>query len=209
MRVGRRCYSGSCDSVFFGLGRLRVPARFCGSPPAGAHGFQDAAGVVAAAHGHFAAAADFQDAAFVFAEHLDEAFDLAFDAGHLDHQRLRSEVDDAGAKDLDQVEDLRAVARRGGHLDERQLARDGGRLGNVVHIDYIFKLEQAGADAMAGLGGGLADQRETREAGPLAAADGERVDVDVQAAEERRHAREHARQVFNVSDECVQHKTSS
>ena len=104
---------------------------------------------------------------------------------------------------------LRAIAGRGGHLDERQLAGDRGRLGNVVHIDNILQFKQAGADAMAGLGRGLADQREAREAGALAAADGERVDVDVEAAEERRHAREHARQVFNVSDECVQHKSSS
>ena len=74
---------------------------------AGAHGPQYAAGVVAAAHGHFAAAADFENAAFVFAQHLDQAFDLAFDAGHLDHQRLRGEIDDAGAEDLDQIEDLR------------------------------------------------------------------------------------------------------
>ncbi len=161
---------------------------------------------MAAAHGHFAAAADFEDAALVFAEHLDEAFDLAFDAGHLDHQRLGGEVDDAGAEDFDQVEDLRAVVRRGGDFDQRQLARDGGVLGDVVDIDDVFKFEEAGADAVAGFGGGLADQRQPREAGTLAAADGERVDVDVQAAEERCDAREHAGQVFNVSDKCVQHE---
>ena len=207
--VGRR-YSGSDDMRF-----LQAPADFLlascvlsARPPA-PMAFRTLAGVMAAAHGHFAAAADFENAAFVFAEHLDEAFDLAFDAGHFDHQRLRSEVDDAGAKDFDQIEDLRAVARRGGHFDERQFAGDGRRLGDVVDVDDIFQLEQAGADAVAGLGGGLADQREAREAGSLAAAHGERVDVDVEAAEERGHAREHAGQIFNVSDECVQHKSSS
>ena len=98
------------------------------------------------------------------------------------------------------------VARRGGHLDERQFAGDRRGLGDVVHIDHILQFKQAGADAVAGLGGGLADQRQPRQPGALAAAHGERVDVDVQAAEERSHARQHAGQVFNVCDECVQHK---
>jgi hypothetical protein len=60
---------------------------------------------------------------------------------------------------------------------------------------------------MAGFGRGLADQREAREAQALAAADGERVDVDVEAAEQRCHARQHAGQIFNISDECMQHKS--
>ncbi len=103
---------------------------------------------------------------------------------------------------------LRAIARRGGNLDERQFARDRRRLGDVVHIDDIFKFKQAGADAMAGLCGSLADQRQPRQPRALAAPHGERVDVDVQTAEERCHARKHARQIFNVSDECVQHKVA-
>ncbi len=141
-------------------------------------------------------------------EHLDESFDLALDAGHLDHQRLRRQVNDARAKDLDQFEDLRTAARRGGNFDERKFAGDRRRLADVVHIDDILQFKQAGPDAMAGFGRGLADQRQPRKAGALAAAHGERVDVDVEAAEERGHAREHARQIFNVSDECVQHKAS-
>jgi len=32
------------------------------------------------------------------------------------------------------------------------------------------------------------------------------MDVDVETAKERGHAREHAGPVFNVSDECVEHK---
>ena len=118
---------------------------------------------MAAPHGHFAAAADFEDAAFVFAQHFDQSFDLAFDAGHLDHQRLGGEVDDAGAEDLNQVEDLRAIARRGGDLDERQFARDVWRLGDVVDVDDVFELEEAGADAMAGFCGCLANERQARE----------------------------------------------
>ncbi len=149
---------------------------------------------MAAAHGHLAAAADFEDAAFVFAKHLDESFDLAFDAGHLDHQRLGREVDDAGAEDFNQVEDLRAVARRGGNLDEGKFARDVWRLRDVIDVDDVFKLEQAGADAMTGFGRCLANERQAREAGAFAATNGERADVDVQTAEQRSDARQHARQ---------------
>ena len=42
-----------------------------------------------------------------------------------------------------------------------------------------------------------------REAGALAAADSERADIDVHAAEERGNAGEHAGNVFNVGNECV------
>jgi hypothetical protein len=43
-------------------------------------------------------------------QHLDKSFDLAFDAGHLNRQRLRRQVHDAGAKDLGQLEDLGTIA---------------------------------------------------------------------------------------------------
>src|SRR5450631_2796284 len=83
----------------------------------GTHGLENAGGVASTAHGHFAAPADFKDTAIVFAQDFNEALDLAFDAGHLDHQRFGSEIDDAGAEDFDEVEDLRAIGGRGGHLD--------------------------------------------------------------------------------------------
>jgi len=40
---------------------------------------------------------------------------------------------------------------------------DGWIFSNVVNVDDILELEKAGADAMAGLGGSVADQRETRQ----------------------------------------------
>ncbi len=83
--------------------------------------------------------------------------------------RFGSEIDDAGAEDLDQLEDLRAVLRGGGYFDERELAGDGGGLRNVVDVDDILKLEETGANAVAGLGRCFADQGEAREAGALAA----------------------------------------
>ncbi len=191
-------------AIFFRLRGLRKSTGI-----AGAHGPQHARGVMAATHGHFAAAADFKNAALVFTKHLDQSFDLAFDSRHLDHQRLRGEVDDAGAEDFNQVEDLGAVARRCGDLDERQLSSHRRILGDIVHIDNVFKFIQTGANAIAGFRRCLADQREPREPGPFAAPHCERVYVDVQTAEERSHARKHARQVFNIRDECVQHKCLS
>ena len=59
----------------------------------------------------------------------------------------------------------RAVARSGCDLDERQFARDRRRLGDVVHVDHVFKFKQAGADAVAGFCRCLADQREARQPG--------------------------------------------
>ena len=100
---------------------------------------------------------------------------------------------------------MRAIPGRGGHLDERQLAGDRWCLGDVVDIDDIFKFKQAGADAVSGLRRRLAHQRKPRQARPLAAPHGERIDVDVQAPEQRRHARQHARTIFNVCDESMKH----
>src|SRR5580692_12280630 len=171
-----------------------------------AHCLEHAARVVTAAHGHLATAADFKNAAIVLAQDFDETFNLAFHAGHFYHQRLGSEINDARAKHLNQVEDLRAVARRCSHLDQREFARDVGRLGDVIYVDDIFKLEEARANAIAGLGRSFAHKCETRQSGSFTPAHSEGADVDVQAAKQRGDAGEHARQVFNVSDKRVQHK---
>ena len=163
---------------------------------------------MAAPHGHLPTTANFENRTVALAQHFDQALDLAFDAGHLHHQRLRSEIDNAGAKDLGEFEDLRAVFLRGRYLNKSKLARDCWRLGNVVDINDILQLEQAGANAVACFCRSFTDQRETRKSRPLAAADGQRMDVDVQAAKQRSHARQHAGQVFNIGDECVEHNGS-
>src|SRR5580658_3657083 len=106
--------------------------------------FYHAASVMAAAHSHFAAAADFKNPPFFFAQNLDEALNLAFDAGHLDHKRLRGKVDDARPENFSQVEDLSASSRGDGDLDERQLACNRRRLRNIVDVYDILKLVEAG-----------------------------------------------------------------
>jgi len=71
-----------------------------------AEGLEDAAGVVAAAHGHATGAGDLDDGVAGLAQDLDEALDLAGGAGHLQHDGLGCEIDDAGAEDVGQLEDL-------------------------------------------------------------------------------------------------------
>ena len=43
-------------------------------------------------------------------QHVDQAVDLVLAAGDLDGQRVRREIDDAGAEDLGQVHDLRPAS---------------------------------------------------------------------------------------------------
>ena len=126
----------------------------------GAEGFEDAAGVVAAAHGHAAGAGDFEDGVAGFAEDLDEAFDLGGGAGHLEHDGFGGEVDDAGAEDVGELEDLgaglEAVGRvgAGGDLDEAELADDGFGAADLVDVDGDLELVERGADAVGGVSRG-------------------------------------------------------
>ncbi len=103
------------------------------------HGIEHAAGVLTAAHDHAAGAGDFEDAVFAFDEDLNQALDLAFDAGDLDHQRLGREIDDARTEDFDELEDVRTGLRRCSDLDQREFAADAGRLAYVVHLQVRFR----------------------------------------------------------------------
>ena len=49
----------------------------------------------------------------------------------------------------------------------------------------------------------VADDRHARDAGRLRVADGQRVDVEGAAPEERRHAIQHAWLIYDVYDEGV------
>ncbi len=117
--------------------------------------FEDARGVVAAAHGHAAGARDLEDLVAGFAEDLEEAFDFGGGAGHLQHDGLGCEVDDAGAEDGGELEDLRArvdavrLVGAGGDLDEAELADDGFGAVDLVDVDGGFELVERCADAIA------------------------------------------------------------
>ncbi len=173
--------------------------------------FEDAAGVMAAAHGHAAGAGDFEHLVAGLAEDLEEAFDLGGGAGHLHHDGLGREVDDTGAEDVGELEDLGArvdavgAGGRGSDLDQAKLAYDGLGSVDLVDVDGGFKLVERGADAMGAVLGSLADDGHARGVGALGLADGERDDVDVETAEEGSDAREHAGLVLNEGYEGVEH----
>jgi len=80
---------------------LRLPLALPPARPPDVHGLQHAACVMAASHRQLATAADLQNALLTLVEHLDQPFDLALHAGHLDGQRLRRQVHNARAEDLD------------------------------------------------------------------------------------------------------------
>ncbi len=171
---------------------------------------QHAAGVVAAAHGHAAGAGYLQYLVSALGKHLDEAFDLAGRAGELEHGGFRGDIDDAGLEYLGEVEEVGAllVSRwlgAGGDLDERELADDGGVALDLVHIARDLELVERGLDAGGGVLRRLGDDGHARDVVALAMAHGERDDVDVETAEERSDAGEHAGLVFNECNECVQH----
>src|SRR5438105_2771113 len=69
----------------------------------------------AADHGDAARANQLEDA--IRPHSLNERFDLALAAGDFDHQFLRADIDDPGAKNFDQLTNLGALgSRRGGDL---------------------------------------------------------------------------------------------
>jgi hypothetical protein len=182
---------------------LRIGLGLVGDAVGLAKGLEDAAGVQASAHGHAACAGDLEDGVAGLAQDLDEALDLAGAAGHFEHDGLGGEIDDAGAEDVGQLEDLGAglqAAGRGGaggDLDEAELADDGFAAADLVDIVGDFELVEAGADAVRGGLGRLADDGHARGVWLLALADRERDDVDAETAKERGDTGEDAGLVLN------------
>src|SRR5277367_4088078 len=132
-----------------------------------AHSVEDAAGVLAAAHDHASGAGDLEDAVFALVEHLNQPLDLAGDAGDLDHQRLGREIDNAGAKDFSKLEDVGTRLGGSSDLDQRQFADDARELADVVDLEYVVELVEAGADAMRGTGRRFGDDSHPRDLRPL------------------------------------------
>jgi hypothetical protein len=156
----------------------------------GAEGFEDAAGVVAAAHGHAAGAGDLEDGVAALGDDLNEAFDFGGAAGHFEHDGFGGEVDDAGSEDVGELEDLRTgvlaegVGWAGGDLDEAELADDGFAAADFVDVDGDLEFVEGGSDAMGGVLGCLADDGHAGDVGALGLADGQGDDVDAETAEE-------------------------
>ncbi len=158
-----------------------------------------AARAFAARHGERARARHLQHP--VGLEHFEQAIELGGAAGELEHQRIGGDVDDAGAEDVGELEDLRPRGGGRGHLDERQLADHVGPLGDVVDTQHVDQLVEVRLDVVRPFIVGIDDDRHARDPRCLGAADRERFDVVGAAAEERGHAREHARLVLDEHDE--------
>src|SRR5690606_16982092 len=91
-----------------------------------------------AAHREVAGAAELDDA--VGLDELEERLDLALVARQLDHEVLVADVDDLRAEQLADLDDVRAVLRRGLELGQDELAGDGLAGLEVVDLDDVDEL---------------------------------------------------------------------
>src|SRR6478735_7934045 len=136
-------------------------------------------------------------------EHVEERAELVRRAGRLDDDRVGGDVDDLGLEELDRVDDLTPGRRVGANLDEQDLALDRRvrlELDDLEHLDELVELLgylfQGGALD-------LDDDRDARDLGQLGRADGEGVDVEAPAREERRHAGQDAGLVLDEDRQGV------
>ncbi len=161
--------------------------------------------MVPAAHHHAPGAGNFKHPVFILVQHLEQALDLALAAGDFDHQRSGREIDYARAEYVDQFKDVRPRLGRGRHLDQCQFAAHRGEAAHVIHLDHVLQLVERRHDAVAGSRRSIRDQGHARDVRTLRTTHGDRGDIDVQPAEQRRYAGKHTRLIFHVGDECVLH----
>jgi hypothetical protein len=160
-------------------------------------------GFGAAAHGDDAGADDFHQAEG--REQFEQAVDFFLVAGHFKRDGVRGDIEDAGAEDVGELEDLRARLLPCPDLHEGKVAHEGGFARDVVHEENVDELIDIGDDAARLVLGGVHSDGHARDVRFFGAADGERVNIEGAAAQERDDAREDAGLVFDVNDECVHH----
>ena len=104
------------------------------------------------------------------------------------------DVDDARAEDVGELHDLRArVSRVAATLISARSRSTDGALGDVLDAQHVDQLVEVRLDAARADRRRLShDDRHARDAGRLGVADGERLDVERAAPEQRRHAVQHA-----------------
>src|SRR3954453_1530279 len=118
----------------------------------------------------------------------EQRLQLVRGAGGLEGHRVGVDVDDARAEQLGGLQHLRALGQRRADLHEQQLALDGGALLQLDDLDHLDQLVQLLGDLLERRGLGVGDDRHAGEVGVLGRADGERLDVEAAAAEQRRDA---------------------
>src|SRR6201996_3013668 len=139
----------------------------------------------------------------VGADHPLEGLDFVGRAGDLDGHRAAGDVDDFGAEDLGELDDLGAVLDRGGDLEQGHLAGDGVlrlHVADLQHVDELVQLLRHLVDRVDGAVWGQGDGRDPRVGGRAAR---EGVDVEAATGEEPGDARQHARLVLDRDREDV------
>ena len=80
-----------------------------------------------------------------------------------------------------------------------------GSVGDVLHQQHVHQFVEIGFDAARLVEVGIDGNRHARDFRLFRASHGQRVDIEGAAAKQRCHAGQHARLVFDVHHECIQH----
>src|SRR6266404_6879484 len=154
--------------------------------------------VAAASHGDAATPRHFENTKRP--ENFQQAINFFDCAGNLKDERFGSDVYDASAENLDQLHEVRTVLLIGGDFDQCKVAFQQRAIGNIFCKAYIDEFFKAGFEAMRALLVGVGDDGHTGDRFVLGRADGERVNIDGEAAREGRDAVKDARFILNISD---------
>src|SRR4029079_12369795 len=113
-------------------------------------------------------------------------------------QRVGADVDDARAIDVDELHDVRPALAGGRDFDEREVARDLRRRGDVARAPDRYEFVQVRLEPARAVLVGLDDYGHARHAVRFGVSHGQRLDGEVATAEQRRDAVQHARLVVDV-----------
>src|ERR1700722_2218202 len=177
----------------------------------GTERLQHATGVVATPHRHPPRTRDLENRIARLRDDLNKPFNLRRATGHLEHDGLGSEVDNAGAKNSSQLKDLRpgVLPKRmgwpGRDLDQTKLANNSLAATHLIDIDSNLQLIKRSANAMRRMVRRLANNRHTRDLSPLGLPYSERNNVDVEPPKKRRNPRKNAGLILHQSYKSVEH----
>ena len=135
------------------------------------------------------------------AHQLDEVVDLLRRAGDLDDHRLRGDVDDPAAEDLEDVEQVAAGGVGRVHAQQQQLVGDDALAGDVVDGDDVDELGELLGGLLGLLPAHVHGDGHARHRGVVGGPDRQRVDVEAAPAHHRGDAVEHARLVLDEDGE--------
>ena len=128
---------------------------------------------------------------------IDEFRHLAFVAGDLDDEFVEPHVDDLGAEDIADLQNLGAGLRR--HVDphEHQFTVDELFVAEILDLDHIDELFGLLGHLLEDLVIAAHHDRHARERRIERRRDVERVDIETATAEHPGHAGQHAEAVFH------------